>query len=240
MLEQKVKIKIGGDYSPIPADKYTVQISDINLIKSFNKFKGIEEELLNFTFIILDDKPIDESEETTRGRLLWQRCTMTLGKKSKLGKLAVAVIGRELTKDEMEAFDPSDLVGKQINAMVVQNPSADGTIIYNNILDVSKTTKPLPAIDAQVAQAAGVLHKKTVPAVAPDAENPDAFIAKMEDEAKVGAKTKVGALTEDAAELIPEEVEARAAEAHAALLAAASARARAEAARKKARMARAN
>jgi len=165
---------------------------------------------------------------------------MSLSKKSKLTMLIEAAFKRELTDEEKEGFDPEALVGKVIDVFVIQNEGSDGITIYSNITKAIKNTVPLPEIDVQIAQAAGVLHKKTVPAVAPDAENPDAFIAKMEDEAKVGAKTKVGALTEDAAELIPEEVEARAAEVHAALLAAASARARAEAARKKARMARAN
>ena len=57
MLEgKKLNIKIGGDFEPIPMDKYTVQIADVNLKSQFNKFKGVEEEMLNFQYVILDKK----------------------------------------------------------------------------------------------------------------------------------------------------------------------------------------
>jgi len=214
--KSKLSIRVGGDFEPIAPDKYTAQISDVTYVTQFNKFKGVEEELLNFQFTILDDKQTD-SGESTRGRLVWQRVSQTLGGRSKLGKLAVAVYGRELTREEMESFDPNDLIGKQVDIMVVQNPSSDGTTIYNNIISVSKNTKKLTEVEPQVAKSTGVIEKKTVAAVAPDAQDPDAFISQMEKEAE-----GTSAYAEAA------EAELQAAEA-----AAKAARARAEALKKK-------
>lgn len=238
MLEgKKVNIKLGGDFEPVPMDKYTVQISDVTLVTQFNSFKGVEEEMLNYQFTILDDKPMPEGEETTRGRLLWQRCSLSMGSKSKLGKLAKAALGKDMTKEEMEAFDPESLVGLQVDVMVNQNPSKDGTKVYNNIVEVSKNIKPLPVVEAQTVKGSQPVQKKTVPVVAPDATDPDEFIGGLEKEAKV-AKSKAAAPAEVApADEVDEEAEAAEAELKAAELAAKAARARAEAAKKKAAMA---
>lgn len=221
MLDKtKVNIKVGGDFEALPADKYTAQVSNVSLVTQFNKFKGIEEDLLNFQFTILDDKQT-ESEESTRGRLVWQRVSQTLGGRSKLGKLAIAVYGRELSKEEMESFDPEALIGKQVDIMVIQNPSADGTTIYNNIISVSKAIKKLKEVEGEAKSAP--VTKKTVAAVAPDAQEPDEVIAAIEGEKEPN---------EQAAE--DEETEAAQAELEAAELAAKAARARAEAAKRKA------
>lgn len=229
--KSKLNIKVGGDFEALPADKYTAQISDVSLVTQFDQYKGVERDLLNFQFTILDNKETG-SVESTRGRLVWQRVSQTLGGRSKLGKLAIAVYGRELTKEEMESFDPEDLIGKQVDVMVVQNPSADGTTIYNNIISVSKVVKKLKAVDAQVAKSTGVVTKKTVPAVAPDAEDPEEFIGNLEKEA---AKETVDiSQKDDEDEEVDEEAEAAEAELKAAELAAKAARARAEAAKKKA------
>lgn len=209
--KSKLKIKVGGDFEALPADKYTAQVSDVSLVTQFNKFKGIEEDLLNFKFTILDDKET-ESGESTRGRLVWQRVSQTLGGRSKLGKLAIAIYGRELTKDEMETFDPESLLGKQVDIMVVQNPSSDGTTIYNNIISVSKAIKKLKPVEDQ--EQAKPLVKKTVPATAPDAEDPEEFINKLEQDkrSKSPAPEEPGAEEEDA-DVEALEAEQRAAEA---------------------------
>jgi len=140
---KKVDVRLGGDFDPIPMDKYTVQIADVNLKSRFNKWKGEEEEILNYQFTVLDEKPMTEEGGTTRGRFLWHGMSPSLGAKSWLLKLAKAVYGRELTKVDMESFDPEAIVGKQVDVMVEQNPSKDGTAIFNNIVAYSKTLKQL-------------------------------------------------------------------------------------------------
>lgn len=227
MLDKsKLKIKTGGDFEPLPIDKYTAQITDINLVTQMNSFKGVEEDLLKFTFTILDDKQTEDGE-STRGRLVWYRVTQSLGARAKLGKLAQAVYGRDLTKEEKESFDPEDMIGKQVDLLIDQNPDKnDSSIIYNNITSVSKNVKKLKSTDIQTSPT--VVTKKTVAAVAPDAEEPEAFINNLEKEnEKKREELSAGAESEE--ELAALEQEQRAAE-----LAAKVSRARAEAAKKKA------
>lgn len=152
MLEGKqVNIKVGGDFDPIPADKYTVLIADVNLVTQFNKWKGEDQELLNYQYIVLDDKAMD-GDETTRGRYLWHRMSQSLSSKSWLMKLAKAVVGRELTREEMEKFDPEALIGKQVDVMVEQNPSKDGSAVYNNVISYAKNLKALEPVDFNAGQ----------------------------------------------------------------------------------------
>ena len=142
---KKIDIKLGGDYDPIPNDKYTVQIADVALKTQFNKWKGEDQELLNYQFTVLDENPMPTEGEDTRGRFLWHRMSQSLSSKSWLLKLVKATYGRDLTREELEAFaaDPECIIGRQVNVMVEQNPSNDGSIIYNNIISYSKCMKEL-------------------------------------------------------------------------------------------------
>ena len=41
--DQKLNIKTESNgFDPIPADKYTVEVFDVNMVTQFNKFQGIE------------------------------------------------------------------------------------------------------------------------------------------------------------------------------------------------------
>lgn len=183
MLDKKVTIKVGGDFSPIPMDKYTVQIADVNAITQFNQFKGEEQEMLNYQFIVLDDKPTEDNN-STRGRYLWKRCSMSLNEKSWLGKLAKAAYGRDLTNEELKSFDPESIVYKQVDVMVNQVPSKDGSMIYNNIVSFGKTVKPLEAYDNEALRMATSVNKKSQPIATEettDDSDPDNFIKEMEE-----------------------------------------------------------
>jgi len=198
MNGQTVKIKVGSDFDPIPMDKYTCQIVDVNLVKQFNQFKGEEQEVLNYQFSVLDNKPMPAKtakgeELTTRGRFLWRRCTPSLSEKSWLLKLAKAAYGRDLTKEEMENFNPENLVNKQVDVMVEQVPSKDATTIYNNIVAFSKTIKPLEAFINTNTDNVADVEKSTSPVVAPDvkkSEDPDDFIKGLEAESKKAKEAK--------------------------------------------------
>lgn len=152
MLEgKKYNIKVGGDYDPIPADKYTVQIEDITLVTQFNKWKGEDQELLNYQYVVLDDKATEDGG-TTRGRYLWHRMSQSLSSKSWLMKFVKAVYGRDLTREELESFDPEAVMGKQVDVMVEVNPSKDGSAVYNNIISYSKNLKALKDIESDKKQ----------------------------------------------------------------------------------------
>jgi hypothetical protein len=157
--DTKVNIKVGGDFDPIPMDKYTVQIADVNPVTQFNRWKGEDQILLNYQFVVLDDKPMPDGS-STRGRFLWRRVSQSLSGKSWLMKLVVSAYGRDLTPEEVRKFESDDtatealeaLIGKQVDVMVEQNPSKDGTTIFNNVVTFSKTLKLLDPIDMPAGQ----------------------------------------------------------------------------------------
>ncbi len=187
MLEgKKVEIKTNEGFAPIPADKYTVQIVDVNLVTQLKYQSTEEEEVLNYQFQILDENPMPEvkgeEKTTTRGRFVWKRCRLALNSRSHLGKLAAAVEGRTLTKEEAEKFDPESIVSQQLDVMVEQSPSKkDPTIIFNNIISFSKVIKelePLP-IEERKSQTVEKTTSAAVPATAPDAEA-ESFVDDLE------------------------------------------------------------
>ena len=193
---KETDIKVGGDYDPIPSDKYTVQVVDVNLVTQFNKWKGEDQELLNYQFAILDDKPMPDSEETTRSRLLWHRMSQALSSKSWLLKMVKAVYGRDLTKEELEAFasDPESIIGKQVDVMVEQNPSNDGSVIYNNIISYSKCVKQLdpymdtPAATTKTKKSSPAIEKVETPSLTPEGgmDFEDAFPAAKPEKSNTG------------------------------------------------------
>ena len=191
MLEgKKVIIKTSEDmpdFEPIPADKYPCQIVDVNAVEQANSFKGgAMETRLNYQFVILDEKKEDEKLHTLRGRYLWKRTSLSLHEKSWLWKLAKAVYGRDLTIDEQKSFDPESLVGKNVDCMVEQAPSKDGTKIYSNIVSFAKAYKvglsgqKLEPFDFAEAKAKSEERKKGIERSSQPVVSDDPFIQDME------------------------------------------------------------
>lgn len=174
----KLNIKAGGSFDPVPADKYTLQVLDVSLVTQFNKFKGEEQEVLNYQFGILDDKemPKGSSQPSTRGKYLWKRCSQSLNTKSWLYKLALAVDGKA---PDVATFDPESLVGKQVGAMVNEKESQDGGAVYNNILEFMKVSKKLPELEAKANSE--VVEKSSQPIEDID---PELVIESLEEEDK--------------------------------------------------------
>lgn len=196
MLDKPVKIGVGASYEPLPMDKYTVQIVDVNLKRQAKFHSTEEEDVLDYEFAVLDDKKMADGS-STRGRKLWRKCRLAINEKSWLGKLAKAVIGRDLTPSEVDAFDAESIIGKQVDVMVDQSPSKDGTRVFNNIITFSKNGEPMePIADdkgvevvAKVTQSVSVAPAKTPVALAPEPESTDvdAEMAALEAEAKLAA-----------------------------------------------------
>lgn len=211
MLEgKKVKVSTGGNFDPLPMDRYTVQIIDVNLVTQLKYKSSEEEEVLNYKFVVLDDKPMPakdgEDGETTRGRFLWRRCRLAINDRSHLGKMAKAVLGRDLTTEEKADFDPESLVGKQVDVMVEQSESKDGSTIYSNVAAFSKTVKKLPFMDQEVVAPQAPIKKTTksvIPTTAPAVEGeetPDSFTAGLEAEAAKDPEKKEEVSEEDSEE----------------------------------------
>jgi len=211
---QKVEIPLGGNFDPVPMDKYTVQCVDVNMVIQRKFQSSEEEEVLSYKFAILDEKTMMVTNEdgekvkgTTRGRYLWKRCRLALGNQAWLRQLAEAAIGRALTKDELKTFDPESLVGLQVDVMV--KPTEKDDKIYVNIVSFGKTETQLKPVDSSELKKTGqVLEKETaaVPTTAPDADNPDDFVSGLEAAGKVKVKKvevveQVEETTDEVAEL---------------------------------------
>lgn len=209
MLEgKKLVIKTADEmpaFEPIPADKYTCQIVDVNAVEQVNNFKGgVSETRLNYQFVILDPKKEDEKLHSLRGRYLWKRTSLSLHEKSWLAKLAKAVYGRELTKDEQKNFDPESLVGKRVDCMVEQQPSKDGSRIYANVISFTKPSekgidgKPLEDFDFEAAKAKSAerAERSSSPVTAPKEQDP--FLAGLEeDKAKMIKETEENTVSKE-------------------------------------------
>jgi hypothetical protein len=179
MLEKKVYAKSTGDFLPVPMGVYTVLIADVNMVKSFNSFKGIEEEKLNYTLIILDDVKMNGG--TTRGRYLFKRCSNSLNEKAWLYKLVKAALARNLTKTESDNFDVESIIGKQVKVMVDQKPSEKDGVIWNNVLSFSPADTQLEPVEYKAKSA--VTETSTRPVEVQNEEiDPDALIKKLEEE----------------------------------------------------------
>lgn len=175
---KKVTITIsngeGGDFTPIPADKYTVQIVDVSAVEAFNKFKGKDEIKLNYQFAILDPKKEDDKFQSLRGRFLWHRVSPTFNEKSWLEKLTKAVYGRTLDDKEKSGWDPESIIGKQVDVLVAQVESkTQPGKMYANITSYAACRKQLEPIE--FTPKPSVVEKSSVPVTAPKEDNATEF-----------------------------------------------------------------
>src|SRR3990167_5714847 len=184
----KTDIKVTDNSFPVlPADKYTVQITDVNLKTQFNSFKQVEEDLLNYEFSVLDNKTMDVENaegkteaESIRGRKLWKRVSQNLGAKSWLGKLAFAILG-ELTVDQKKAFDPESIIDTQVDVMIEiqEGQGQNAGKQFNNIIAFSKTTKELTPFENDKSVKG---EDKVSEPVAMDGKESDDFIKELEED----------------------------------------------------------
>lgn len=186
---RKVEIKSGGNFDPLPMDKYTVQCVDVEAIMQAKFKSSEEEEVLNYRFIVLDDKPMESTNEdgevveaSTRGKYLWKRVRPVMNDKSWLYKLAVAAMGRTLTKDEAKKLDLESIVGKQVDVMVEQVHKDEK--VFVNIVSFGKTLKPLRPVDESELKKTGqIIEKSTTPVVAPGVnDEADTIISQVSSE----------------------------------------------------------
>ena len=185
---QKTNVKVGSNFDPLPADKYTCQIADVTL-KTRKKYNSTEdEEILNYQFIVLDDKKLPEKDgeaKSTRGRFLWHGVTQVISTKSWLGKLLKAVYGRDLTKEEKESLDVESIVGKQVGVMTEQVESKSGDI-YTNIISYVPVTEQLEKVEFTPKDKDDIPfeEKSSVPVNAPSTGDVDKFTESLDEESK--------------------------------------------------------
>ena len=166
MLNGKtIKISTGGAFATIDEGVYTAEIIDVDLLENvITAYSPDGKDMLNFKFAILDDIAIPARdglpESTTRDRFLWHRMTPSLNEKATMSKLVKAALGRVPTPEEINSFNPEELIGKQVQVVVVNNPSKDGTRTFSNIDNYIKATKQLPKFTGEVGSAS-VVEKST-------------------------------------------------------------------------------
>ena len=151
-------------YPPLPKNIYPVEILAIDLVDAKGKYSKPGDKNFSFQFTVLAGK---DKEENLRGRNLWDNfvpTTLFEGKKGKcsLWRIAEAVLGRELTQQEMsEGFDGTfinSLIGKQIKVYNSHNLK-NGTT-YNLITDYMSADVLQPALSAEEKDKAAVKHKE--------------------------------------------------------------------------------
>lgn len=171
----------GKKYFPIPADKYQVQIFDVEAIRELN-FQGTEDvDKLNFTFVVLDDKKVqseDENgqpqEESTRGRRLWRKIPRSFSpggkfKASLFYELMCAIEKKQLSQEELVAVNPNSLIGQQLCVFVSINKE------WNNVESFLKADKDLDPLPTVLDKETGAESPSTA-----NPSNPDEFIKGLE------------------------------------------------------------
>ena len=192
-----------GEFNPVPVDKYTVEIADVDL-KTQKKFKSNDDEdVYNYKFAILDDKPMmdvdddgEEVEVSTRGRFLWKRIRPALGERAWLRKLAEAAYGHKLSKEELKTFDPDNLVGRQVTVLLEHVEKEDK--VYVNITSFNKVVEELPTIgDDTPKTEKKVVTKTTTSVKAPKAESVEDFTSAVDAEEAKAESTEAESDEED-------------------------------------------
>lgn len=157
---QPIRVTKGQTFDAIPDDKYQLEILDVEAVVQMNYQSTAEEERLKYTFVVLNpDKTMKGKDPAgkdvtvnVRGRKLWARFSKNLTvpgapKVSNLTKLVNAVYGRELAEEELNVWEPEDIIKMQVCALVDRQPDKkDPTVFWNNITSFSHADKELEAL----------------------------------------------------------------------------------------------
>ena len=182
----KYSVSEGKTFEALPADKYQVEIYEAKPFTGTEYGTSNPQDQVKFTFVILnDDKMAPEGnvEVPARGRRLWLQTTTKFSpvgskKSTNLTQLVVAVYGHELESAEVEVFDETDLLGKQLCVLVGQKSREDGSI-GNKILSFSKAVKQLEKYDdSEFATSRKEAVGKSAPAVVDSGEDFEAEMTK--------------------------------------------------------------
>jgi hypothetical protein len=141
------------EYLPFPADIYQCEITDIEYKVEPNRYKKEPsdpdmKQLMNFEFTIIEDGPY-------YGRKVWVKMTPIAplpsknNKPSWIWRIASALAGHPITKEEGEKYTTADINGfihRQIRVNIVQALGKDGKT-YNNADGFLPAKVQLPPFD---------------------------------------------------------------------------------------------
>lgn len=130
----KLSNKGGNDLPPIPADTHQAVcygVVDVGTHQPKNPAHKPTRKL-----ILLFELPFERADFGEKGNLpRGISCTLTqsLSDNAILRKFLKSWRGRDFTAQELEGFDPRQLIGANCNLVISNNPSADGTKTFANI-----------------------------------------------------------------------------------------------------------
>lgn len=161
MFQENFKIeKKVVTFNPIPEDKYTVELVDIELKDAVGQFAQPDEKVFAFTFALLDG--VDTKGNPLRGRLLWSSFVPTFLSisprskkwpgKNELYRIVEAFTGQEMTDELAEKFEANDLkglVGKQCVVFTRNTQSNNSDKIFSNIYNYIAVKTPATSLTTE-------------------------------------------------------------------------------------------
>ena len=136
------------EWELLPEDVYQMQVTDIS--EEEGEWKGEKKQQMKFEFTVIQDG-------ASYGRKLWLRMTPcrpvpagSTGKPSWIWRIASAIAGHPLTKEEGEQYDIARinaLIGKQLRATVNVSEVKPNGKQYNNIQSFLVVKTQLPPFD---------------------------------------------------------------------------------------------
>jgi len=161
MFQENFKIeKKVVSFNPIPEDKYSVELIDIELKDATGQYAQPDEKVFAFTFALLDG--VDVGGQSLRGRLLWASFVPTFLStsprakkwpgKNELYRIIESLTGQEITDELAEKFEANDiknLVGKQCVVFTRNTPSNNSERIFSNIINYQVAKIKVNSLTAQ-------------------------------------------------------------------------------------------
>lgn len=167
MITQEFEItnKEKAEFPPLPKNVYQTQILDINLNDAKGQYSQPGEKVFSVQFTLLEGK---DKDKDLRGRNVWDNFIPTylyIGKsgKNKLYGIIEAVLGREISIEEIATFDKSfmnSLVGKQIRLMI--EPKNVGDKTYDNITDYLSISHEMTPLTSEEKEKSKVKEKTII------------------------------------------------------------------------------
>lgn len=167
MITEEIEItnKEKAEYPPLQKNVYQAQIFDINLKDATGQYSKPGEKVFTVQFTLLDGM---EKEKSLRGRNVWDNFIPTylyIGKsgKNKLYGIIEAVLGRDVSPNEVANFDKSfvnSLIGQQVRIMV--EPKKVGDRIFDNITDYLSVSTKLNELTPEEKEKSKVKEKSKI------------------------------------------------------------------------------
>jgi hypothetical protein len=146
-------------WSLIPPDIYQAEITEIEYKEVDNMYKREvtdpdKKQVMEFEFTIVEDGP-------HYGRKFWKKMSPTKpvpgsnGKVSWIWRIASAIAGHPITKDEGEKYITSDINGfihQQVRIGVIEKLKQDGQTLKNDIESLFHAKTQLPPFDPTKVQ----------------------------------------------------------------------------------------